>query len=334
MSVQFWLWVVFAILIVSALALDLGVFHRKGHVVGMREALIWSAAWIALALIFNWGIWIFLGGEKALLFLSAYLIEKSLSVDNIFVFLLIFSYFRVPPEYQHRVLFWGIVAAAAIRGVFIFAGVTLIAKFHWLIYVFGAFLIYTGIRMGTGKDQEVHPEKNPLLRLSRRFLLMTDDYEKGGHFLVRRQGRTYFTPLFVVLLVVETTDVVFAVDSVPAVLAITLDPFLIYSSNLFAILGLRALYFALAGVMRLFHHLHYGLSFVLVFVGVKMMIADFYKVPTAVALAIIATTVLASVVASVLMPRREASRLEEALLRPATAVADPPPTEQKEPVSG
>lgn len=314
MSIQIWLWIAFGVFMITALSLDLGVFHRKQHVVGMREALFWSVAWIIVALIFNWGIWIFLGGEKALVFLSAYLIERSLSIDNLFVFVLIFSYFRVPPEFQHRVLFWGIVAAAGIRGVFIFAGVTLIAMFHWLIYVFGGFLVFTGIRMATGKDQEVHPEKNPLIRLCRRFMLITDDYE-SGHFAVRRHHRLYFTPLFVVLLVVETTDVVFAVDSVPAVLAITLDPFLVYSSNMFAILGLRATYFALAGIMRLFHHLHYGLSFVLVFVGVKMLIADFFKIPTAVALAVIAVTVVVSVIASLLAPRPRA-------VRPATEAVE------------
>jgi len=319
MSIQFWLWIAFAVFMVSALSLDLGVLHRKQHVIHMREALVWSVIWIVVALIFNGGIWILLGGEKALLFLSAYLIERSLSIDNLFVFLLIFSYFRVPPEFQYRVLFWGIVAAAAIRGVFIFAGVTLIAMFHWLIYVFGAFLIFTGIRMATGKDQEVHPEKNPLLRLCRRFMLITDDYE-GGNFVVRRQQKLYFTPLFVVLLVVETTDVVFAVDSVPAVLAITLDPFLVYSSNMFAILGLRVTYFALAGFMRLFHHLHYGLSFVLVFVGVKMLIADFYKIPTAVALGVIALTVAVSVVASILAPRPKAAPEGDSLDEPGETV--------------
>ena len=319
MSAQFWLWIGFAAFMLAALSLDLGVFHRKQHVVGMREALVWSVVWIVVALIFNWGIWLFLGGEKALLFLSAYLIERALSIDNLFVFLLIFSYFRVPPELQHRVLFWGIVAAAAIRGIFIFAGVTLIAVFHWLIYVFGAFLIFTGIRMATGKEQQVHPEKNFLLRLCRRFMLITDDYE-GGSFVVRRQQKLYFTPLFVVLLVVETTDVVFAVDSVPAVLAITLDTFLVYSSNMFAILGLRATYFALAGIMRLFHHLHYGLSLVLIFVGVKMMIADFYKIPTALALGVIALTVAVSVVTSILAPRPKAAPESNAVGEPREIV--------------
>jgi tellurite resistance protein TerC len=312
MTGQEWLWILFAVFVVAAVVLDLGVFHRRAEVVRMRAALLWSAFWIGLALLFNAGIYLTLGAEKALLFLSAYLMEKSLSVDNLFVFLLVFSYFNVPPLYQRRVLFWGIVAAALIRGIFILAGVALIAKFHWLVYVFGAFLVVTGLRMLKQGDKEIHPEKNPILRAVRRFITLTHGYE-GERFFVVRAGRRMATPLFVVLIVIETTDVVFAVDSVPAVLALTLDPFIVYTSNIFAILGLRALYFALAGVMQIFHYLHYGLSAILVFVGVKMLLANHYKIPTLVALGVIAGAVLASVVASLLRPRQSGTTAPEDL---------------------
>jgi len=285
------------------LALDLGVFHRKAHVIKFKEALAWSAIWIALALIFNVGIYFWRGPETALEFLTGYLIEKSLSVDNLFVFLLIFSYFGMSPLYQHKVLFWGILGALIMRAIFIATGVTLIRKFHWVIYIFGVFLILTGIRIALQKDKEIHPERNPVLRLLRRFMPITERYE-DGRFLVKREGQYLATPLLIVLLVVETTDIIFAVDSIPAILAITLDPFIVYTSNVFAILGLRALYFALAGIMQLFHRLHYGLAVILVFVGIKMILADIYKIPVGVALGVVASILLISVIASIARPRK------------------------------
>lgn len=285
------------------LALDLGVFHRKAHEVKVREALVESAIWIVLALAFNAGVYFWRGPEPALEFLTGYLIEKSLSVDNIFVFLLIFTYFRVDSRYQHKVLFWGIFGALIMRAMFIAAGVTLIQEFHWVIYVFGAFLVLTGFKMALQKDKEIHPERNPVLRLFRRIMPVSNQYAEGK-FFIRLDRRTIATPLFVVLLIVETTDVIFAVDSIPAILAITTDPFIVYTSNVFAILGLRALYFALAGVMRLFHYLHLGLSVILVFIGIKMLIADMYKIPSVIALAIIVVILATSVVASVVKPRK------------------------------
>lgn len=303
MSNQLLPWVLFNIFVLAMLALDLGVFHRKAHEVKIKEALIWSAIWIALALLFNLGIYLWRGPDTALEFLTGYLIEKSLSVDNIFVFLLIFSYFRVDSLYQHKILFWGILGALMMRAVFIAVGVTLIQQFHWLIYIFGAFLILTGIKMALEKGKEIHPERNPVLRLFRRLMPVTDHYVQGK-FFVKLDGRTFATPLFVVLLVVETTDLIFAVDSIPAILAITLDPFIVYTSNVFAILGLRALYFALAGAMRLFQYLHFGLSSILVFIGIKMLLADVYKIPIVIALSVVAGILVISVVASVVRPRK------------------------------
>ncbi|HIC90460.1 MAG TPA: TerC family protein [Syntrophaceae bacterium] len=303
MSSQILQWVIFNIFVLAMLALDLGVFHRKAHVIKFKEALAWSAIWIALALIFNVGIYFWRGPETALEFLTGYLIEKSLSVDNLFVFLLIFSYFGMPPLYQHKVLFWGILGALIMRAIFIATGVTLIRKFHWVIYIFGVFLILTGIRIALQKDKEIHPERNPVLRLLRRFMPITERYE-DGRFLVKREGQYLATPLLIVLLVVETTDIIFAVDSIPAILAITLDPFIVYTSNVFAILGLRALYFALAGIMQLFHRLHYGLAVILVFVGIKMILADIYKIPVGVALGVVASILLISVIASIARPRK------------------------------
>ncbi|MDP3025259.1 MAG: TerC family protein [candidate division Zixibacteria bacterium] len=300
---QVLLWVVFNIFVIAMLALDLGVFHRKAHVIKFKEALLLSAFWIALSLLFNLLLYLWRGPTTALEFLTGYLIEKSLSVDNIFVFLLIFSYFRVPPLYQHKVLFWGILGALILRAIFIITGVTLIQKFHWIIYIFGAFLVLSGIRMALQKDKEIHPERNPVLRLFRRFMPVLDGYE-DSKFFVKRAGRYMATPLFVVLLVVETTDIVFATDSIPAILAITHDPFIVYTSNVFAILGLRALYFALAGIMQLFHYLHYGLSAILVFVGVKMLLADIYKIPVGISLAVIASILFLSVITSVVRPRK------------------------------
>ncbi len=262
MTPQLWLWIGFSIFVLAMLALDLGVFHRKSHTVGMKEALTWSAVWIALALLFNAGIWYWRGPDQGLTFLTGYVVELSLSVDNLFVFLLIFAYFKVPAEYQHKVLFWGILGALVMRAVFIGAGIALIQKFHWIIYVFGAILVVSGLKMAFEKDKEVHPEKNPVLKIFRRFMPVTGEYH-GGDFFVKRGQLWAATPLFIVLLMLETTDLVFAVDSVPAVLAITTDPFIVYTSNVFAILGLRSMFFALAGIMKLFHYLHYGLAAVL-----------------------------------------------------------------------
>lgn len=306
-------WVLFGVFVLTMLVLDLGVFHRHSHEVKVKEAMLWSAVWIALALLFNIGIYIWRGPETALEFLAGYLIEESLSIDNLFVFLMIFSYFRVPAQYQHKVLFWGILGALVMRAIFILAGVALIQKLHWIIYVFGAFLIVTGVKMAAGKDEQINPEKNPVLRLCRRLLPVTEDYE-DGKFFVKRAGRRFATPLFIVLPVIETMDLVFAIDSVPAILAITRDPFVVYTSNVFAIMGLRALYFALAGIMQLFHYLHYGLSAILVFVGVKMLLADIYKIPIGMALGIVAGCLLIAVIASLMWPPKTAEPAGE---RPA-----------------
>ncbi len=300
---QLFLWGGFNLFVLAMLALDLLVFHRKPHEINLKEALVWSGVWIGLALVFNAGIYIWQGRQPALEFLTGYLIEKSLSVDNIFVFLMIFSYFKVPQKYQHEVLFWGILGALLMRAGFIAGGITLIKNFHWIIYVFGGFLIFTGIKMAMDKDKEIHPEKSLVLRLFHRIMPVTKNYE-GGKFFVKKEGRTFATPLFVVLLIVETTDVIFAVDSIPAILAITHDPFIVYTSNVFAILGLRALYFALAGIIRLFHYLHYGLSAILVFVGTKMLIADFYKIPIGISLAVVAALLLSAIAASILWPQK------------------------------
>ncbi len=303
MTSQLWLWIGFGVFVLAMLALDLGVFHRKSHTVGMKEALTWSGVWIALALLFNAGIWYWRGPDQGLTFLTGYVVELSLSVDNLFVFLLIFAYFKVPAQYQHKVLFWGILGALVMRAVFIGAGIALIQKFHWIIYVFGAILVISGLKMAFEKDKEVHPEKNPVLRLFRRFMPVTGEYH-GGDFFVKRGQLWAATPLFIVLLMLETTDLVFAVDSVPAVLAITTDPFIVYTSNVFAILGLRSMFFALAGVMKLFAYLHYGLAAVLVFVGAKMLLADFYKIPTLASLLVIVGLLGVAVVASLLHAAR------------------------------
>jgi len=303
MSSQVWMWVAFNAFVLVMLAVDLGVLHRQSHEVTLKEALLWSGIWIALALLFALGVYSWDGPQPALEFLTGYLIEKSLSVDNIFVFVLIFSYFKVPARYQHTVLFWGILGALVMRAIFIFAGIALLQRLHWILYVFGALLILTGIKMATEKDKEIHPDKNPVLKLFRRLVAVTEDYH-ADHFFMKQGGQYAATPLFIVLLVVETTDVIFAVDSIPAILGITMDPFLVYTSNVFAILGLRALYFALAGVMRLFHYLHYGLSAILVFVGAKMLLADVYKLPVGVALGVIAGILLIAVIASVMRPHQ------------------------------
>lgn len=294
-------WILFNVFVIVMLVLDLGVFNRRAHSVGFREALGWSALWVALATGFAVLVYFWHGRSASLEFSTGYLIELSLSVDNLFVFLVIFRYFRVPNELQHRVLFWGILGALVTRGAFILAGVTLIQRFHWLVYVFGVLLVYSGIKLMRQGDEEINPEKNPLLKIFRQWMPVTDDYV-GDKFWVRQPG-LYATPLVVVLLVVETTDIVFAVDSIPAVLAITLNAFIVYTSNVFAILGLRSMYFAVAGMMDLFGYLHYGLSAVLVLIGAKMLASHYYTVPTGVALGTVAGVLVVSVLASVLFPK-------------------------------
>lgn len=298
------LWSVFNVFIIAMLVVDLVVLHKEDEPVSIKEALYWTGIWIVLALIFGIGVYYYMGTQTALDYYTGYLIEKSLSVDNIFVFLLVFTYFKVPDEFQHKVLFWGIFGALVMRLLFIFTGVALIERFHWIIYVFGGFLVFTGIKLAMEKDKEVHPERNPILKLVRRFFPTTKSYH-GSKFFIRKMGRLIATPLFIVLVVIETTDLVFALDSIPAILAITRDEFIIYSSNAFAILGLRALYFAVSGIMRLFHYLHYGLSLILVFVGVKMLLSDFYHIPTPYALVFIGGALTLSVIASILYPKEE-----------------------------
>lgn len=306
---QTYLWVLFAVIVLGLLALDLGVFHRKSHTVRMREAMIWSAVWIGLALIFNAFVYYTRGPVPAMEFLTGYLVEEALSVDNLFVFLMIFSYFRVPSEYQHKVLFWGIMGALLMRAAFILAGIALIQKFHWVIYIFGLFLIITGIKMVKSDDNEIDPDRNPVLRLFRRIMPVSDQYDRDN-FFVLKDGRRFATPLFIVLLMVETTDVIFALDSIPAILGITTDPFIVYTSNVFAILGLRSIYFALAGLMQIFHYLKYGLCVILVFVGAKMLLADIYKIPVVVALGTIIGVLLLAVLASVIWPVKDENKGE------------------------
>jgi tellurite resistance protein TerC len=304
MDSQLFLWIVFNVFVLGVLALDLLVLHRKAHAVSLREALVWSCVWVSLALIFALGINFFRGGEKALEFLAGYVIEWSLSVDNLFVFLVIFSFFAVPSSYQHRVLFWGILGALFLRAGFIATGTALLSNFHWMIYVFGGFLVFTGIKLLFVGDEKIEPEKNPAIRLVRRFINVTPDYQ-GQRFFIRKDAKLWATPLFLVLVVVETTDVIFAVDSIPAIFAITLDPFIVYTSNVFAILGLRALFFLLAGVMEMFRYLRVGLAFVLCFVGAKMLIVEFYKIPIGISLGVVGGILLISILASVLKQHQQ-----------------------------
>jgi tellurite resistance protein TerC len=307
MTTTTWLWIGFNAFVLAMLAIDLGVFHRKSHTVGFKEAVGWTAAWIALALSFNLGVWHFAGGAKALEFFTGYVIEYSLSADNVFVFALLFSYFAVPAHFQHKVLFWGILGALVMRLGMILLGAALIAKFAWIIYVFGAFLVVTGIKMLLKSDEEIHPERNPLVRLFKRFFPVTPDF-RGDRFFIRENGVLMATPLFVVLLMVEFTDVIFAVDSIPAIFAVTTDSFIVYTSNVFAILGLRSLYFALAGVMDKFHYLKTGLGVVLSFVGVKMLLAHTaYKIDTLVSLGIIVAILATAVAVSLLRPKKPAT---------------------------
>ena len=307
MNESLWLWVGFNVFILAMLALDLGVFHRKSHVVSLKESLTWTGVWVVLALVFNAGVWHYAGSDKALEFFTGYLIEKSLSVDNVFVFALLFSYFAVPPVYQHKVLFWGILGALIMRAIMIAAGAALITKFAWIIYVFGAFLILTGIKMIVKREEEIHPERNPVVKWFKKLMPVTPEY-RGDKFFVRENGIRMATPLVVVLLLVEFTDLIFAVDSIPAIFAVTKDPFIVYTSNVFAILGLRSLYFALAGVMDKFHYLKIGLGVVLSFVGVKMILAHTaWKIDTLVSLGVIVLILATSVVWSLLKPRKTKS---------------------------
>jgi tellurite resistance protein TerC len=300
------LWIAFLAFILLMLAIDLGVFHRKAHVVSLREAAIWSSVWVAVALAFNVGLWHWAGSVLALEFFTGYVIEKSLSVDNIFVFAILFRYFGVEPRYQHRVLFWGILGALVMRGLMIWLGVELIVRYHWILYVFGAFLVFTGLKMLFHKPEDVDPEKNPVLRLARRVVPMTPAYH-GQNFFVRRNGAWLATPMFLVLVVVETTDLAFAVDSIPAIFAITHDPFIIFTSNAFAILGLRAFYFLLAGVLPYFRYLSTGLSAVLIFIGVKMLVEPWWDLSTGLSLGVVAALLVTAVFASLVAARRERS---------------------------
>ena len=299
-----WFWVVFNAGVLVLLALDLLVFHRKPRAIKFREAVAWSIFWVLLAAAFAVLVCLRGGSQKALEFTTGYIIEESLSIDNLFIFLLIFRFFKVEDELQHKILFWGIIGALVTRGIFIVVGVSLLRRFEWIVYLFGAFLVYTGIRLFTQNEQEVHPEKNAVLKLVRRFVRVTDNYV-NGKFFVRQGGELWATPLFIVLLVVESTDVLFATDSIPAVLAVTPDPFIVYTSNVFAILGLRSIYFALAGMMGIFHYLSEGLAVILVFIGAKMLLSHFFVIPTAWALGVVAGILAISVVASLMFPEKK-----------------------------
>jgi len=293
------LWIGFTVFVLGMLAIDLGVFHRKARDVRFKEAIGWTVVWVGLAAIFNFGIWYYFGHQKALEFLTGYLIEEALSVDNVFVFLIIFSFFRVPKQYQHKVLFWGVVGAQVMRAIFIFAGAAMIQRFHWVIYVFGALLVVTGFKLLFQKEGDIHPERNIIYRLARKIFPTVSDY-RGHNFFVRESGKIFVTPLFLVLVTVEATDLLFAVDSIPAIFAVTTDPFIVYTSNVFAILGLRSLFFVISGVMDKFHYLKIGLALVLIFVGVKMLIVEFYKIPILVSLAVVVGLLGLSIVASMI----------------------------------
>ena len=303
MSIAFW--IIFNAAILVLLFLDMAVWNRGGRVIPFKRALLATAVWIGLALGFALLVHRWMGPGKSLEFITGYLLEESLSVDNLFVFILLFSYFKVPPEQERTVLFWGILGALIMRGLFIVAGVSLIGRVHWLLYCFGGFLIYSGFQLARqSDDKKMDPSRNLALRLARKFLPVTDSYD-GNKFFTVRDAKRFATPLFVVLLVVETTDVLFATDSIPAVLAITRDPFIVYTSNVFAILGLRSLYFALSGMMKLFHHLHYGLAVVLMFIGAKMLASIKYEIPTWVALTVIAGVLGLSILASLVFPQKQ-----------------------------
>ncbi len=309
MAENVYTWIGFFLFILLMLALDLYVFNRKAHEIKIKESLLWSAFWIALALLFNYGIYLGLGKEKAMEFITAYVVEKSLSIDNLFVFIMIFGFFNVRPEHQHKILFWGILGALILRAVFIVTGITLISMFHWIIYVFGVFLLITGARIPFEKDKKVEPDKNLLVKLFKKIIPVSGNTKKGKLFF-RANYKTYATPLFICLIMIEASDLIFAVDSIPAVLAISNDTFIVYTSNVFAILGLRSLYFALAGIVRYFRFLKYGLSAILIFVGAKMCISGFYKIPTIASLLVILGLMAIAIIASSAIPQKGAKPKE------------------------
>lgn len=298
-----WEWVAFLAIIGFMLVLDLGVFHKKSHKVSIKESLAWTGVWISLAMLFNVWVYYKMGPQKGIEFFTGYIIEKALSVDNIFVISLIFTYFRVPAQYQHRVLFWGVLGALFFRIIFIYAGVALIAKFNWMIYVFGVFLVYTGIKMLKDEEKHIEIEANPMIVFVKKFWKISPNFD-GENFRTKINGVWHFTPLFLVLIMIETTDIIFAVDSIPAILAITPDPYIVFTSNVFAILGLRSLYFALNGIMEMFEYINYALSGILVFVGIKMIIAGWYHIPTIISISVILGLLILSVVASIYFPRK------------------------------
>ncbi|HOW65814.1 MAG TPA: TerC family protein [Candidatus Paceibacterota bacterium] len=303
-DIQWWHWAVFILVILFFLALDLGVFHRRAHVVKFGEALMWTGVWFSFAMLFAWGLRPWLGSEQALQFLTGYIIELSLSMDNVFVIAMIFAYFRVPAAYQHRVLFWGIMGALIMRGVMIGVGSALIARFHWMLYIFGAFLVVTGAKMLFAKEEGVHPEKNPILKLTRRLFSLSQDFDET-RFITRQEGRRTLTPLALVLVMVETTDLIFALDSIPAIFAVTTDPFIVFTSNVCAILGLRSLYFVLAGALAYFRFLKYGLSIVLVFVGLKMLLPEHWRMSTSHALIVVVGILFVAIAVSLAVAWRE-----------------------------
>jgi tellurite resistance protein TerC len=308
MSVESYFWIGFIVFIAFMLALDLGVFHRKSHVVSFKESLGWTFVWMGLASIFCGIVYFWKGPEKSIEFLTGYIIELSLSVDNLFIFILVFSYFQVPLQYQHKVLFWGIIGALVMRVIFIFAGVALINKFHWIIYVFGGIIIFSGIKMLFQKDKKIEPDKNPLIKLLKKMIPVSNEYHGDKFFVRMNQGILTATPLFVVLVLVEITDLIFAVDSIPAILAITTDTFIVFTSNAFAILGLRSLYFSLAGMLNLFRYLYLGLAFILVFIGLKMVFSGVYKIPIEYALITVVSILVVSIAASLLIKERTRSK--------------------------
>ncbi len=298
------LWTSFNVFVLGMLALDLGVFHKKSKDISVQDALLWTGIWITLSMCFNFFVYQYFGQVQAIEFFTGYIIEKSLSVDNIFVIIMIFSYFQVPTAYQHKVLFWGILGALVMRIIFIFAGIELIHRFHWLIYIFGGFLILTGVRMVISRDSKIDPEKNPVVVLVRKIFRVTPSFE-GDKFFVFRNSKLWATPLFVVVVLIEATDLIFAVDSIPAILAITEKPFIVYTSNVFAILGLRSLYFALSGIEKYFHYLKFGMALILVFVGIKMCLSDYFKIPIELSLIFIISILILSVLGSIIFPKKE-----------------------------
>ncbi|MBK7570357.1 MAG: TerC family protein [Bacteroidetes bacterium] len=305
MTTEIYFWIGFVVFLALMLAIDLGIFHRKSHTVTFKESLGWTLVWIMLAMMFAAIVYFWKGSEKAIEFITGYVIELSLSVDNLFIFILVFSYFHVPQQYQHKILFWGILGALVMRVIFIFAGVALISKFHWIIYVFGAIIIISGIKMLFQKDKKIEPEKNPLIRFVKKMIPVTHEYHGDSFFIKLKNGAWAATPLFIVLVFIEITDLIFAIDSIPAILAITTDTFIVFTSNAFAILGLRSLYFALEGMLNLFRFLHIGLSLVLIFIGLKMVLSDIYKVPIEYALLIVLSILLTSISASLILKKKK-----------------------------